>query len=341
MKKLLLSAIFITQSLLILAQDIHFTQFMYSPMNVSPSLTGLFKGDYRFIANYRSQWGSVTTPYSTFAFSADMLMGNGLGDMDIIGGGLVFSSDKAGDTDFSTNQLGLSFAYHKSLSYYGNHYLSLGVQAGLGQRRVDPSKMTFDNQFDGQGFDPNTPPNEYIEVSSYIYPDISIGLSWYLAPSEHSNIYFGGALHHVNEPNQSFFINGVEPLHVRNVIYGGGKIPLGNKISLLPSAVYMSQGTLNQAMVGGYLRYLFNARSLEEETAFSVGLFNRVNDALSIAMRLEHKNFNFGFSYDVNMSKLTTASSGSGGPELSLSYIVSKPNSNKTKRNKPVFCPKF
>ena len=41
------------------AQDIHFTQWMFSPLNLNPAETGRFDGDYRVVGNYRSQWGAV------------------------------------------------------------------------------------------------------------------------------------------------------------------------------------------------------------------------------------------------------------------------------------------
>ena len=51
------------------SQDIHFSQFNLSPLNLNPSLTGSYNGDYRFTGSHRNQWSSVTTPYATFAFS--------------------------------------------------------------------------------------------------------------------------------------------------------------------------------------------------------------------------------------------------------------------------------
>jgi hypothetical protein len=54
------------------AQDIHWSQFQSSPLNLNPALSGFFDGDYRFVLNHRNQWKSVTTPYNTFSGSIDM-----------------------------------------------------------------------------------------------------------------------------------------------------------------------------------------------------------------------------------------------------------------------------
>ena len=56
----------------VFAQDIHFSQFANSPLNLNPAQTGLFNGDYRIMANQRSQWSAVPIPYSTFSLGADM-----------------------------------------------------------------------------------------------------------------------------------------------------------------------------------------------------------------------------------------------------------------------------
>ena len=54
------------------AQDIHFTQWMFSPLNLNPGETGRFDGDFRVVGNYRSQWGAVMEKqYKTFGLSYD------------------------------------------------------------------------------------------------------------------------------------------------------------------------------------------------------------------------------------------------------------------------------
>ena len=66
----------------VFAQDIHFSQFNQAPARLNPALTGQFVGGYRIAGIYRSQWASVTVPYSTIAFSGDarnFMKMNGLG----------------------------------------------------------------------------------------------------------------------------------------------------------------------------------------------------------------------------------------------------------------------
>src|SRR5271156_4589456 len=52
-------------------QDVHFSQFNFSPLNQNPANTNLFDGDYRFVGNYKNQWPTVPVRYNTFSASAE------------------------------------------------------------------------------------------------------------------------------------------------------------------------------------------------------------------------------------------------------------------------------
>jgi hypothetical protein len=54
-------------------QDLHFSQFMNSPLTTNPANTGFIPGgDYRVGINYRNQWSSVMLiPYKTMSAFGD------------------------------------------------------------------------------------------------------------------------------------------------------------------------------------------------------------------------------------------------------------------------------
>ena len=41
------------------SQDIHFSQFYMSPLNLNPAMTGVMNGNIRLTGNYWNQWASV------------------------------------------------------------------------------------------------------------------------------------------------------------------------------------------------------------------------------------------------------------------------------------------
>ena len=58
---------------MVAAQDLHFSQFMNSPLVTNPANTGFMpEGDYRLGINYRNQWSSImAVPYKTMSAFAD------------------------------------------------------------------------------------------------------------------------------------------------------------------------------------------------------------------------------------------------------------------------------
>ena len=54
------------------AQDIHFSMYNLSPLTMNPANTGNYKGDWRIMGNYRSQWKEISKAYNTFSVGGDM-----------------------------------------------------------------------------------------------------------------------------------------------------------------------------------------------------------------------------------------------------------------------------
>ncbi|TNE50337.1 MAG: type IX secretion system membrane protein PorP/SprF, partial [Bacteroidetes bacterium] len=189
------------------AQDQHFTQFYASPLLLNPGLTGAFEGRYRVGTIYRDQWRKVLdNPIQTFAVAADLRFDAPAKKVhdDAIGLGLMFFTDKVNVVDFNTTQIALSLAYHKALSADNRQFLSLGVQGGLTQRNVNYESLEFQDEFDGStGY--TLPTGETLPENNFAYPDVNIGLN-YMARFGRTGAFFAGvALHHVLEPEVSFY----------------------------------------------------------------------------------------------------------------------------------------
>ncbi|GIV33610.1 MAG: hypothetical protein KatS3mg031_1145 [Chitinophagales bacterium] len=330
-------------------QDPHFSQYNSSPLNVNPAMTGLFSGNYRFTAIFRSQWSSIlrdeTIPmFRTFSASFDLRIGIPASRHDAIGVGLSFINDKAGDAAYGTNQPNLSVAYLKSLNSQGNHFLSAGVQAGLGFRSIDYTRLRFGNQFDAAigDFNPNINNNENFN-NNFTFFDLGAGVFWYYFPKKRTNFWAGFSVSHVNMPNQSFG-SGDARLYIKYTGTGGVQVPLSNTLDLLPSFLILSQGPAFETQVGTYLKVLFVPNE-PQGNAFYIGPWYRIvrgyqkgiaSDALILATRFDVASFSFGFAYDLNFSELTDATNSRGAFEVSAIHIGSFRQKNKVK-----FCPRF
>ena len=136
------------------AQDIHYTNFGFSPLNINPALTGVFNGDYRATGNFRSQWQGVPVSYLTVSSSFDMKIANqNKGVTSPFRVGAFLSHDNAGWSHLNNTSVYLSGSYMKVLT--PKDFLSGGISLGVNQRAFKTGDLTWDDQYYEKRFDPN------------------------------------------------------------------------------------------------------------------------------------------------------------------------------------------
>ncbi len=316
------------------AQDIHYSQFYLSPINLNPALSGVFNGDMRFAANYRSQWSSVPVPYTTTSGSFDgKIAPRKLGD-NILGASLLFNYDQAGDSRMGLLQLGGALAYTQRVTE--RNFISLGFQMGGAQRRFHTDKLTFDSQYNGDIFDPNLSSQEVFPQLSFYFLDFSVGANWHFQLDERTKFDAGVALHHLNEPQQSFFADESIRLAKKISFNWDASIRMGKQVDVLPAFIYQIQGTYQETVLGLSFKY-YMPNQTGKEIGLLIGTWLRPTDAIIPSVGIQYNNLRVGLSYDVNTSPLKIASNRNGGPEIGLIYIISKVKSAKSYKSCPIF----
>lgn len=346
-KFLLVVFVAITGAMSVNGQDIHFSQFYSSPLNLNPALTGVMNCTDRFTLIYRNQWASVlkSNAFNTFGVSYDRK--NPIGQYDYWGFGVNLWGDRAGDLNFSTISPQLAASYSKRMagSRHSAHYLSFGVEGGMSQRSIQFSNAKFGLQAKDGVWDPNAPSGENLTDldPSFWFGELSAGLLWFSTFDENNSFYIGGAYHHLTRPNQSFFRTHSVPLYSKITGHAGGDFAVSDQISLVPGIVTFFQGPSFQVNGGTSLR-LWLDKSRWSRQAIQFGLWARISnhwqkaletDALILSTRLDYNQFTIGFSYDLNVSTLTPASNYNGAFELSLGYLICGPE------RRGVYCPTF
>lgn len=328
------------------AQDIHFSQFYLSPLNLNPAMTGVMNCNIRLVANYRNQWASVmrSNAYSTYSVSYDQKIP--VGRYDNFGVGGTFWGDRAGESNFSTltGKLSLSYAKRMGGDRKSSHYLVVGGEGGVAQRSIDFLNLRWGTQHDGEGgFDPNLPSQENsFDRDNFIFADLAAGLLWFSVFDENNSLYFGGAFHHLNRANQSFSTEAEDLIYSRFTVHAGGEFSgrRGN-IGVLPGVIVMSQGPSFQVNAGTSFRFRMG-RAAQGDQSFQLGVWARIankvpqgvlTDAVILSTRFDYDNFTLGFSYDINVSPLRPASNSVGGFEFALQYKICGP------QNRGVYCP--
>ncbi len=340
-------------------QDIHFSQFYMSPLNLNPALTGVMNCNTRFIANYRNQWASVLRANAFNTYSASFDKRIPVGRYDYFGVGGTLWGDVAGEADFQTLQARLSGSYSRRMGGDRDmaHYLVFGADAGIAQRSLDFLKLRFGNQHDGQGgFDPDAPHGENLARDNFLFADVSAGLLWFSILNKTNNFYAGAAAHHLNSPDVSFLQDSIVSIFTRYTFHAGGEFGFADNLGLVPGVVAFKQGPSFLLNLGTSVRFTL-AQDNYTTNSFQVGLWLRlvnnfvfangdgggpaVNnsslgaDAVIFSTRFEYNNFGIGFSYDWNVSDLRAASNGNGAFEFSLVYTICGDE------NRGVYCPSF
>lgn len=318
-----------------ICQDIHFSQFTWSPLNLGPQQTGLFDGDLRLTANHRRQWAAVTVPYKTFSAGADASLNLFDPSLRMFNAGILINHDDAGDGQLRTLDFRGLFSVSVPLGSDSVHFFRGGLTLGYSQRSVDFNALSFDEQFNGDTWDPLAGNGENFARNRTGWLDAGAGIVWEIR-KENLRWYTGLSALHLNQPDQGFYEQEV----IRPVLWqlsAGGLFTLNQHLYLHPQFIFMQQEKFRAVNVGAELRI-----TLQQETvknyALGLGLFHRFNDAVIPSAAIYWNKFRLGFSYDVNTSSLRTVSNGRGGPEFSITYITRKIRSTP-QRN--IICPVY
>lgn len=331
MKAKFISFIFLLNVITVFGQDIHFSQMRFSPLNLNPALAGV-ENRLQATVNYRNQWNSVADPFETIGASFDFRFKEKYRANGFFAGGINFFNDVAGNEKLTSTNANLNLAYHLHLNR--NSTLGLSIQSGFGQRGISPRNGTWSTQFVGDGFNQNLASGEEFEAMNRTFFDAGAGMVYHYKSKSNSTrrlngrqITAGIAAFHVNRPEQSFLLNGDDRLAIRWSGFVHGNYTLINsKVSLMPGIYYNRQGEFQELLGGAYLRSILSESSqitgFKKEAALSFGLFYRFRDAFVTKIMFEYHTLALGLAYDFNVSKLTPATSGRGGMEVFLRFVL-------------------
>lgn len=306
------------------AQDIHYTNFGFSPLNINPALTGVFNGDYRATGNFRSQWQGVPVSYLTVSSSFDMKIANqNKGVTSPFRVGAFLSHDNAGWSKLNNTSVYLSGSYMKVLT--PKDFLSGGISLGVNQRAFKTGDLTWDDQYYEKRFDPNIiTADDAVFEQSIFYPDLSVGVNYHRqAPGKRSGLDFGLGVFHLNQPKKSFQGEPAVKCEARYSLTGSTNIELSHNFDILLDLMGQWQGP-HREIVGGIGARLYVLDRQTKQLALQAGLTLRNGDALSPHIGILYNNWKVGLNFDSNFSSFKTASNRFGGPEINFIYIFAK-----------------
>lgn len=308
------------------AQDLHFSMYQNTPLYYNPSSAGAFPGEHRATINHKNQWKAIDVNYqhNYLSYEKNLFMkqnGNHLGV------GVMVLNDRSGTGLLNQNYAALSTAYHINVAK--NNFLSAGIQVGFGQRSLNYSNLSWDNQFSDNFFNTDLPSGENVNTTKS-FADVGAGVQWNALLAEKYNVNVGIAGFHLNSPGVSFMNDAREKLLPKYVFHSQALIPLPlSNTSIKPSIMYSMQGGHKEFIAGTFIRYELREASkytgFIKGTAVYIGTHYRYKDALVFSAGVEMGPFQFGVSYDVNTSGFKNATKGRGGFEFNLKFTNPNP----------------
>lgn len=292
------------------AQDPSFSQFFSSPLNINPALTANINADWRFISNLRDQWVGPASPYLTGTASFDRKIfqnkvpnvddeGNVMG----IGGMLMFDRAMGGIAKSVYASLDLSYSIKIVNTESVKHKVGIGFGAIYGRRTVDFSRLDWEEQFTGYGFNTNLPTGEVALSNMKPYVSASVGVT-YSITTEKANLDMGAAVFHFNKPKQTFLEDENQVLAMRKVAHANFETILNDWFVLNTSGIYQYQDKASYFSVGGALGYYL---STQTNTMINAGVWYWSKNAIVPYLGLSYNDMQFGLSYDLTTSKLNQA----------------------------------
>lgn len=299
------------------SQDLHFSHFFNTPLQINPANTGRFDGAYRLGLDYKSQWNSFVRGYATFSAFGDYKFIRNPKSRDQLSAGIVFFNDKAGTGELGTSKVFASLAYHRTFGMQRDFRIGVGLGGGLVQKSLDLSDLIFDRQWTDDGFDPSSPHDEPLSNGPALrYFDFSGGLTIEFLPSSDFQLNAGASILHTFTPSESFYGN-LNEIGTKPTLHAGSYIQVANWVHLEPAIFYTRQKAASEFLYGANIGLHLQAAG---DPVFLAGAWLRnVRDIIPV-VGVDYKQFRVFGSYDVNVSPLETASELKGGLEFSIIY---------------------
>ena len=301
---------------IIFSQDIHFSQYSVDRLYFNPANVGdIPENDNRFSVQRKSQWSSVSVPFSSFSTSFERK--NIYKDLNF---GVSFVNDKSGSSKLTLNQLNIALS--KKFDVLKVNSFSVGLLAAFGQKSIDYSDLVFEE-------------NENFITNNFLFPDFGFGINYQTNSHQIVSYNLGYSSFHVNNPNNSFNEDQMSKLPIKNNINFGINYRLSEKTRIISELIYTNQSSQKEILMG--LRPVIK---LDKIYLFPL-MYYRINDAAIVGFGIEKNNIQANISYDINTSDLTQASNYKSGFEFSIIYVWKKKKKEKKTEYKEEKCPKY
>lgn len=295
--------------------------------------------DFRAHAIYRSQWTAVPVPYRTVGGSYDTRWFTPRWKQARIGLGGWLQTDRSGDSQLTTTQIAISGSYGRVLQ--SKHWLYIGAQTYLTQQYLPNLDLTFDEQFNGEQFDPTISPTELLARNRTTIADIGVGLNYqYQGKDKEVNVGLGYS--NILAAARPFITRSAPSQLPKVNIYAEGRLWLTPKYGYSSGAFFTFQGlsggiwVYRQAVLHAGWMYRSSPKNKLAYT-LHLGVHWRIAASLIPYIEVGRQQWRVMVSYDFTLSDFSTATQSRGGMEIGIRYAWKRVVPPSQRKACPVF----
>ena len=302
------------------AQDLHYSQFYNAPQIANPALTGIFKGDERYMANLRDQWRWVPVPWFTFGGAYDRKFLPKKSDKYFWSGGVNFYHDRQGDSRLNLSTLNVSGSYSRILN--ASNIITGGLTLGLSSRGFSPADLTWDKQWNGVTADLTQGSGESFETERIYFLETGAGINYRYQRSSRTKLDIGAGVLHIVEPNAGFYEGQDQKLPMNINLTGIASLYVIDPLDIQLHALHQIQGAYQETIIGALGKIYINQKR-GKETQLHLGLGYRTSGSLIPTAALEYNQYYLGVNFDIDGTDFNSIEDSSRGAlELHFRYTI-------------------
>ena len=308
MKTLYLAIILALLGASAIAQDIHFSQFYNSIHNLSPAKTGIFNGDQRIIAGYRSQWRSVPVPWTTFTLNYDKKLipkYDGI-TRSFFSWGILVNHDEASNlSELKLTNLNLTGSYTALLNE--QNLLTLGLMLGYGARGFDQSTLTWDTQWNETDFffDTRINSTESFDAERINFIESAIGLNYRFQEDHRTQVDVSLGIYHLGTPEVGFYNSEDITLKRRYTASAICNFQVAEKTDLQMHSLAQFQGPYREYIFGSMVK-LYVSDQVGKKLQLHLGMGYRTTESMFPTVAIRYNNFYGSVSYDMDLTDFSS-----------------------------------
>jgi len=313
------------------AQDLHYSNYTYSPLYLNPANTGGFNGSIRVGASHRDQFRTfIGEAYQSTMVYVDSPVSFLANEKMWLGLGANLFSDRVGDLGFGLGGVTGSAAFHYSLDDNYTTVFALGAQYGIVQRKISKAGAAI---WGDQLLDPSLTSQDQSLIDDFntTFSDVNVGLNMKHWFSDDNQLEVGVSAHHLTSPTFKLQnSNTNNRVNIRYNAYASIQIMASSKFYLIPAAYFSQYDNVSNIQAQLNSKILLEkkkknkkeAAKLRDQSYLTLGVGYRFGDALQFFAGGIHKSWEFGLSYDLTTSTANEYNNAVGGLEIGVKKYI-------------------